>query len=661
MTTQTMSWERIHGRAEPPAPTRALRAGGVEALLDGIDLRYVGRGDVEAVRRIYVAVRDHNWNTLPGVVSDLSVRDTDGGFEVSFSCRHARGDVDFAWDGSIVGEPDGSITYRMDGRANAEFDYNRIGFCVLHPFRESIGARYEGRTPSGPVSGTLPDQIEPQRFADGRYVALFDAVDRLAVELPDGGRVNFAFEGDLFETEDQRNWTDASLKTYCSPLRLGYPKRARPGDTIEQVVRVTLDPGPAEPAERPRAAVLRLGGVVRRGLAEIGLGAATHDEPLSDRQRDLIGALSPAHLRVDVHLAAPDHREILSRAIEAAASTGASLELAVFMVADDAAALEDVASLVRDRPLARVLVYAADAVSPGPHETTPPALVELVRGALGRDDVPVGGGSDMYFCELNRSRPDAGALDVVAWTVNPQVHAFDELSVIETLEAQPETLRTARAFAPGVPLAVSPVTLKPRFNANATRPEGGPASGELPTPVDPRQASLFAAAWTVGSVKRLVEGGAASVTYFEPTGWRGVVESESGPPLPQRFPSTPGMVFPVYHVLADLAGRRDDDVLAVEAADDLVVTGLALRGPDGLRVLAANLTSEPVQAAVTGLPGTAASMRVLDPSSAGRAADDPAAFRRDVRRVAIEDGALRVELGPYAVATVDLSESGATA
>ena len=27
-----------------------------------------------------------------------------------------------------------------------------------------------------------------------------------------------AFEGDIFEMEDQRNWTDASFKTYCTPL-----------------------------------------------------------------------------------------------------------------------------------------------------------------------------------------------------------------------------------------------------------------------------------------------------------------------------------------------------------------------------------------------------------------------------------------------------------
>ena len=40
---------------------------------------------------------------------------------------------------------------------------------------------------------------------------------------PSGGEVTISFTGDLFEMEDQRNWTDASYKTYSTPLRIPYP------------------------------------------------------------------------------------------------------------------------------------------------------------------------------------------------------------------------------------------------------------------------------------------------------------------------------------------------------------------------------------------------------------------------------------------------------
>jgi hypothetical protein len=37
---------------------------------------------------------------------------------------------------------------------------------------------------------------------------------------------------------------------------------------------------------------------------------------------------------------------------------------------------------------------------------------------------------------------------------------------------------------------------------------------------------LFGAAGTVGSVKNLAEAGTTSLTYFEASGWRGVIEWE---------------------------------------------------------------------------------------------------------------------------------------
>ena len=110
---------------------------------------------------------------------------------------------------------------------------------------------------------------------------------------------------------------------------------------------------------------------------------------------------------------------------------------------------------------------------------------------------------------------------------------------METLEAQAVTVESARQFAGGLPIAVTPVTLLARFNPNATGPEPEPAPGELPAQVDVRQMSLFGANWTLGSIKYLSESGASSVTYYETTGWRGVMETTSGSPLPREIPLSP--------------------------------------------------------------------------------------------------------------------------
>ena len=42
--------------------------------------------------------------------------------------------------------------------------------------------------------------------------------------------------------------------------------------------------------------------------------------------------------------------------------------------------------------------------------------------------------------------------------------------------------------------------------------------------VDVRQASLLGSAWTATALKHLAEAGAASVTWYETAGWRGIVE-----------------------------------------------------------------------------------------------------------------------------------------
>ena len=79
------------------------------------------------------------------------------------------------------------------------------------------------------------------------------------------------------------------------------------------------------------------------------------------------------------------------------------------------------------------------------------AITEVGARILGDLGAPIRGGSDCNFCELNREQA-LGRLaveesDSLFWSINPQVHAVDSWSVMETIEAQGATVRTARAFA----------------------------------------------------------------------------------------------------------------------------------------------------------------------------------------------------------------------
>ena len=209
-------------------------------LLDGIDLRYLRIGGTELVRRVYAAVRDVDWDTVPGVVSGLEIEESDDGFRVEFDVRHARREVDFAWHGTIIGTDTGRIEYVFDGCAGAAFPFGRIGLCVHHPWRETAGARFTARTPDGDIDGAFPDLIGPQSFDGKAFSPLFPSFDHLEVELADGGRLVLDFEGDLWETEDHRNWTDANFKTYSTPISLGPPPPLEPGQALRQ--RLVIEP-----------------------------------------------------------------------------------------------------------------------------------------------------------------------------------------------------------------------------------------------------------------------------------------------------------------------------------------------------------------------------------------------------------------------------------
>jgi hypothetical protein len=124
-------------------------------------LRYISFGDREVVRRIYVAVRDHNWGTVSQELADEHLEIGEDSFRVSYLVRNLGGRIDFRWQAQILGQPDGTIRFDMHGRAHSTFHRNRIGFCILHPIRECAGTRCR----VGRADGTLAEDTSPVLIA----------------------------------------------------------------------------------------------------------------------------------------------------------------------------------------------------------------------------------------------------------------------------------------------------------------------------------------------------------------------------------------------------------------------------------------------------------------------------------------------------------------
>lgn len=636
-----------YGKDEPLPDRKELRAGPLSLIFEAGDLRYIRLGNREILRRVYVAIRDRNWNTLPSVISNLQIEHTNDSFHITYNVENRHGGIDFFfWKGTIIGGAQGTITFIMDGQARSSFLRNRAGICVLHPMRECAGLPCRVEKVDGSVElGEFPKYISPhQPFLDVREIS-HEVVPNLHAEV--------RFDGDIFEMEDQRNWTDASFKTYSTPLRVPYPVEIRPGTKISQSVKLTLRNSRISVRNRDTRLTFSISSHSEVRLPRIGLVFTYHGEPLTQKELERLKKLNLSHLRVDVNLAHLNYDSVLYRANCEAKALGVPLEIALTL-SDEAvrelSRLEAVLDKIKPAVCTWLIFHIEEA-------STAEKWVELARKSLRRyaADAKIGAGTNAFFTELNRGRPPVSALDLVCYSMNPQAHAFDNASLVETLEAQASTVESARQFVGGLPIAVTPITFKARFNPVATGPEPQLSPGELPTPVDVRQMSLFGAGWTVGSLKYLSESGVFSATYYETTGWRGVMETEDGSLLPEKFLSYPGWVFPMYHVFADVGEFAGAMVVPTTSSDALRLDGIALHKNGTTRILLANLTSESQQVTVHNTAQTV-TLRELNENNAQNAMASPETFLNESgERLQTVAGNLELSLLPYTIARIDMA------
>jgi hypothetical protein len=304
-------------------------------------------------------------------------------------------------------------------------------------------------------------------------------------------------------------------------------------------------------------------------------------------------------------------------------------------------------------PLRRVLAFSE-------HElVSSPAVVASVREAA-RGAAPVFGGTNLYFAELNRDRPDPASADGFSFSANPQVHASDDRSLTETPASFLDMLRSARGFLADRPIVVSPVTLLPRFNADAP---GAGTLGLTEPPADERQPSLICASFTALALKYLAAGGAASVTMFETAGDRGVVASSvdgAGLTSVGGLELPAGAAFPVCHVLSAW-GRWSGRALArVRSSEPLTVDGVACLISDRLEIFLANATAEPreIELNVAWLgPSWTASVRRLDAASVEAGWDSGRLMGGLSDPMEIKGPRAVLELSPFALARVEVRAS----
>ncbi len=482
---------------------KKLNAGKLTLWYEEGFLRYIHCGNQEVIRMINHALRDHNWGTVPMRIEEENIREEEDAFHINYKALFSQGDISFALDCEIMGRSDNSISFSYKGQALSDFRRNRIGFTVLHPVTPCVGNPISiVHTDQSQTQSHFPVQISPhQPFMD---------IKEMHWGLDGEIEASLIFEGEVFETEDQRNWTDASYKTYCTPLGIPFPVQLHKGEKVEQdiliQVKVPENYTVQEEADKPLEVKVQQSSP----LTVPALGAMLTHPMEPEIIRELVKELGLDFLRINVELDEPKDHSPLS----IMKNLGIPLELAVFSDKPDVKKLKEWAEDAG--VIKRILLFGNTVkVTPLGWLKKVPELRQAFPG------VQLFGGTDAFFTELNRDRVNAVHLDGVGYSINPQVHAFDDQSLIETLPAQGYTVNSAQALYPNKPIVVSPVSFHMRWNPNATDPD---KPLREPTQLtDERQYTPLGAFWWLFSLKYLHLAGAEEVCYFELMGDNGWV------------------------------------------------------------------------------------------------------------------------------------------
>lgn len=542
-------------------------------------VRYIKYGPFEIVRMIYFALRDPNWTTAEIIRSDENISTTEKGFGISYTATNIYGGRKvFQWDVKISGDESGEIVFAVDGKALEMFNRNRAGICVLHPIRETINKVVRVTRPDGSdYESKFPETINPhQPFLD---------ITRMKWQLEAKASAELTFEGDIFETEDQRNWSDTSFKTYSTPLTIPFPVMLKPGDKVSQKARLKIFDAEVLPSASPRHVEVTIHEDLSNPFPKIGALFPGRDLSFH-KDIGLLADLGLDYVHVEINFNCDSWKEQLADGLAETESVSAMAFVQLIFGSDPEKEWNQFVKQLSKEEVKRITKLAFSPLDrKGDVDTILRAVLSKARAAF--PHASIGAGVRSYFTELNRNRFDYSGIDFVVYPVIPTAHAKDSLTVIENLPAQGYAVRSAGTFAVGKKVHVGPVSLRARFNPDAIS-ESKADENVLPIRYDIRHSTALAAGWALGSIKYLAEAGAEAITLFETHGIAGYFMGDDD--WRHKEFHTDLKMFPVYDALLALRKLKPSKIIKSVSSQPLVCSTLVLEGDNGRYLVLVNHT-----------------------------------------------------------------------
>ena len=388
----------------------------------------------EILRRIFVTVRDRRWGEVPPTNFEYAIDEPAG--IATFNARHTSDEVDFEWRGTLkISENGQELRFSFEGKALRDMEVCRVGLVVLHPVESMVDANLAVHSPQGNHRFTVPRLISPQPLVNGLPQGMTEPFSDLVIERPDFGKLELRFAGDLFELEDQRNWGDASFKTYCTPLRLGFPRKVEAGASIlhslEAVfvpAQTRVRPSPPKKAGRTRFPMIK------------------RESPLLDVSK-------------------PDDMTSLRSVLASPSPTKAELRVELGTGLDFPLDLVALLSRYNER-IERLLICGPGTSLP------PPQAIQRLRQKLessGSLNFPLVAATRGYFVELNRGGKFEAPVTGVGFPLTATVHGDDPETITENVAALVDIAETARHLTGVSEIVISPLALYHPRAANESR------------------------------------------------------------------------------------------------------------------------------------------------------------------------------------------------
>ena len=504
----------------PPPARTVLEHGDWSLVVEGDRLEQVSVSGVHVLRSIRCVVRDRDWRTFPVRDAALEVLDDSAhrlAARVSGMAELDEQRVSFSLE---LGLEHGLMRVALRAEALTPVLRARLGLIVLHPLAE-VGTVMTVVHPEGDRStATLGPTISPHQPAKNIAALQWNRA---------GLDVDLALYGDVFEMEDQRNWIDASFKTYSTPLSIPFPVQLAVGDVIEHALELRVR-GTAESAVAESAVARPQLGADLGHIPAVFLGATTTPGAVAA----LPDELASLGVLVEVPFDSPSASAILERA--AIEANGTALDVRLHGI--DASNLSSlIARLAALANRGEVRVARIGITSDRGQVTTPEvwaALVEAIA-ASHQPAVELLAGARSHFTEVNRRHAELPAeAATLGFSLTPQMHDEATAQIVESLDVLPGLLADARRIAGDRALVLGPITLRSRYNTVAST--AGPTPGDpamtgygahlVPDATDARWQSPAAGVWLLGALQRLARPGVAAIAIGEVRGPRGVVRDE---------------------------------------------------------------------------------------------------------------------------------------